>query len=342
MKLFESFNVKNLTFKNRLAMPPMCTYTADTDGMVKDRHLAHYAARAAGGTALIIDEATGVIPNGRINDHCLGIWDEGQIDGLRSLTDICHAEGALVALQLHHAGRKCTARPEGHDYTMAPRALAIDETYRITREMTAEDKEEVKAAFCEAARRAHAAGLDAIEIHAAHGFLLHSILSSVTNKRRDGYGGSLENRSRYLLEVLEAVRAVWPAEKALLLRLSATDYLPGGISLEETVWLVKQAKTFIDIAHITSGGIAPESIHVFPGYQIPMAEAVKKNCQLPVITVGGIREADMVEEILGNKRADLVAMGKELLRNPYWVALTAWERGHDIAWPDLSRRAFEK
>ncbi|NLA96225.1 MAG: NADPH dehydrogenase, partial [Clostridiaceae bacterium] len=189
MKLFESFNVKNLTLKNRIVMPPMCTYTADTDGMVKDRHLAHYAARAAGGTALIIVEATGVMPNGRINDHCLGIWDEGQIDGLRSLTDICHAEGALVALQLNHAGRKCTARPEDHDYTLAPSALAFDETYRIPREMTADDMEEVKAAFCEAARRAHAAGLDAIEIHAAHGFLLHSFLSSVTNKRRDGYGG---------------------------------------------------------------------------------------------------------------------------------------------------------
>ena len=342
MKLLETFQVKNLTLKNRIVVPPMCTYAADSKGLANDRHLIHYASRAAGGTALIIVEATGVRPDGRITDRCLGIWDDSQVEGLRRIVNACHAEGAMAAIQLNHAGRKCTACPDQGDYTLAPSAIAFDSTYRLPREMNQEDMDQVKEAFCDGARRAHAAGFDAIEIHAAHGFLLSSFFSPVTNRRKDHYGGSLENRARYLLEVLEAVRVSWPGEKAILFRLSATDYLPGGTSVDDTIWLVNQASSLIDIAHISSGGIASLPIDVFPGYQLPLAEAVKKNCGLPVIAVGGIRQADMAEEILGNGRADLVALGKELLRNPFWVAQTAWERGHDICWPELSRTAFEE
>ncbi|MDD2426680.1 MAG: NADPH dehydrogenase NamA [Eubacteriales bacterium] len=339
MRIFEPFKVKNLELKNRIVMPPMCLFTA-RDGLVNDRHFVHYTSRALGGTALIIMEATAIMPNGRITDDCLGIWDDSYIDGLKRVVDSCHDEGALMALQLNHAGRKSEAEGEKENYTISPSPLASDAEYRTPREMTAEDMREVKQAFCDAAIRADAAGFDAIEIHGAHGYLLSTFLSPVSNQRRDEYGGSLENRARFLLEVLEAVRGVWPEEKALLLRLSATDYLAGGTNLEETVQVVNMAKKFVDLFHISSGGIAEAEIDVYPGYQIPLAETIRKECDVPVIAVGLIREREMVEEILANGRADLVALGRELLRNPYWVANNAWEADEPYEYADIYKRGF--
>jgi len=340
MYIFEPFEVKNLYLKNRIVLPPMCLYTAGKDGLVNDRHFVHYTSRAIGGTALIIMEATGVLPNGRISDHCLGIWEDGQVEGLQRVVRSCRSEGASVALQLNHAGRKCTAESQNQRYIVSPSAIAFDETYRTPREITREEMEQVKQAFCNAAKRADAAGFDAIEIHAAHGYLISSFLSPVTNKRTDEYGGSLHNRSRYLMELLEVVRDVWPQNKALLLRLSATDYLPGGIDIHETIEVVNKAKDFIDIAHISSGGIAQAPIKVFPGYQIPFAQAVKESCNIPVIAVGHIRTKEMVEEILANGRADLVALGKEQFRNPNWVIHTAWQMDQPYEWPDIYHEAY--
>lgn len=340
MKFLKPLTIKNLALKNRIVMPPMCTFSAAQGARATTRHLVHYASRAAGGTALIIIEATGVLPEGRITDGCLGLWENSQIEGLAKIVEACHAEGAKVALQLNHAGRKCAACEDQEDYTLAPSALAFNETYRVPRAMTVKDMDRIRTAFQEAASRAHASGFDAVEIHAAHGFLLSSFLSPVSNQREDEYGGSLDNRARFPLEVIRAVREVWPAEKALLLRLSATDYLPGGTGIEETVWFVNQARSCIDAAHLSSGGIAPAPIEVFPGYQVPFAERVKRDCGLPVIAVGAIRRVEEVEEILGNGRADLVALGKELLRNPSWVAQAAWENGMEFPWPDLSQAAF--
>ena len=341
MHIFEPFTVKNLKLKNKIVLPPMCMYAAGTDGLVNDRHLVHYSTRALGGTALIIMEATGVMPNGRITDNCLGIWDDNYIAGLKRVVDSCHDEGAAIALQLNHAGRKCEAESENNYYTVSPSAIAPDETYRTPREITPDEMGKVKLAFCNAARRADTAGFDAIEIHGAHGYLLSSFLSPVSNVRTDEYGGSLENRARFLLEVLEAVSEVWPRDKALLLRLSATDYLPGGTNLAETVEVVKMAKKYVDLFHISSGGITAAPINIYPGYQIPFAETVKRECDVPVIAVGRISKKEMVEEILANSRADLVALGKEQLRNPYWVANTAWELDLPYEYSSMYKRAYD-
>ncbi len=342
MRIFEPFSVKNLELKNRIVFPPMCLYTADSDGLVNDRHLVHYASRAIGGVGLIIMEAVGVQPNGRISGNCLGLWDDKQVDGLRKVVDLCHSEGAKMAVQLNHAGRKCTAEADNSNYTVSPSALAFDETYRKPREISKAEIAEVVSAFVAACQRADKAGFDAIEIHGAHGYLLSTFLSPVTNQRSDEYGGSLENRARLLLEVLQAVRSSWPAEKPILLRLSATDYLPGGITLEETCQVVQWAKPYIDIAHISSGGIAQAKINVFPGYQVPLATAVKNNCDIPVIAVGRITQKEMVEEILNNDRADLVAIGKEQFRNPYWVTHAAWQGGQEYDWVDIYHEAYQK
>lgn len=340
MHIFEPFTLKNLELKNRIVMPPMCMYIAATDGKATDRHLIHYSSRATGGTGLIIMEATGVMPNGRITDNCLGIWDDDHIGGLRRIVDACHEEGALMALQLNHAGRKCEAERENQAYTIAPSPEASDKIYRTPREMTHEDMAQVKQAFCVGAKRADAAGFDAIEIHGAHGYLLSTFLSPTSNKRTDEYGGNLENRARFLIEVLKAVRDVWPQDKALLLRLSATDYLPGGTDLAETVEVVNVAKKYVDLFHISSGGIAEAVIDVYPGYQVPFAESIKSECAVPVIAVGLIRNKELVEEILANKRADLVALGRELLRNPYWLAKTAWELDQPYEYAEMYKRAF--
>lgn len=342
MKLFEPFHVKNLNLKNRIVMPPMCIYSADSNGLVNDRHLVHYASRAVGGTGLIIVEATGVMPEGRITDRCLGIWEDAQIAGLRQLVDSCHQSGALVALQLNHAGRKCTARIDDRNDLISASPIAYDSDSPTPREMTREEMSQVRSAFCEGARRAHEAGFDAIEVHGAHGFLVSSFLSPLTNHRTDEYGGSLENRSRFLLELLTDLRRAWPAEKALSLRLSAIDYLPGGIGIEETIRLVKMVDSLIDLVHISSGGIAPVPVKVFPGYQVPLAQAVKESCELPVIAVGAIRRSEMIEEILRNGRADLVALGSELLRNPYWVALEARKARIPYPWPAMYEGAFKR
>ncbi len=315
MRMFEPFNIKDLALKNRIVMPPMCMYSSDATGQVLDFHRIHYGTRAVGGAGLIIQEATAVSPEGRLSNEDLGIWNDGQIDGLASLVRLVHAGGAKAGIQLAHAGRKAESdNPESY----APSAFPFSDHYRVPEELTAEGIRRLTDAFSQAARRAAAAGYDALEIHGAHGYLIHEFLSPLSNRRTDGYGGSLDNRARFLREVVAAIRREWPANRALLLRLSATDYLAGGLTIEDTQAIVNLVKADVDLFHLSSGGLLTASFRTFPGYQVRLAESVRRECQVPTIAVGLITSQEQVEEILGNSRADLVALGRELLRNPYW------------------------
>ncbi len=337
LKTFKEYSLGGLELKNRIVMPPMCMYSSDDSGHVKDWHVVHYVTRAIGGVGLIIVEATAVTPNGRISGKDLGIWSDEQVPGLKSIVDGCKKHGSKVAIQLAHAGRKCNAEGE---ITVAPTSYNFSESYRIPKELTKEEIKEIVKNFKNAAKRANDAGFDAIEIHGAHGYLIHEFLSPRSNMRQDEYGGNVENRTRFLKEIISAVKEAWPKKKPLLLRISADDYLDGGLNINEMVKIINLVKNDIDIVHVSSGGLENVSIQTYPGYQVKYSEIIKKECNIQTIAVGLINEYDQVEEILMNDRADLVALGRELLRNPYWVLLNAYERDFDIDYPKQYERGF--
>ncbi len=318
-------------------MPPMCMYSSDESGYANEFHFTHYTSRAVGGVGLIIVEATGVAPNGRITDRDLGIWEDGQISGLKQIVQVCHDQGSKIAIQLGHAGRKSTV--EG-DIIIAPSAIPFDENSPVPHELTADEIAKVVQAFKDGAERAEKAGFDAIEIHAAHGYLISEFLSPISNKRTDIYGGSVSNRARLLKEILTEVHKVWPEEKPVIVRVSADDYLPGGMTPSQMAGIVHEVGTLIDILHVSSGGVANASIKLYPGYQVEAASFLKANCNIPVIAVGLITHPDMAEEILNNDRADLIAIGRELLRNPYWVLNTAYANRIEDIYPEQYRRGF--
>lgn len=337
MKTFEQFKIKDLVLKNRILMAPMCMYSTDGNGLVKDFHRVHYGSRAIGGSGLIILEATAVIPNGRISKGDLGIWEDGHIEGLRSIVDIIHENGSKAAIQLAHAGRKSDS---GDDFIVAPSPMAHSDIYKNPVELQPSDIKDLIQRFKEGARRALDAGFDAIEIHAAHGYLIHQFLSPITNKRVDEYGGSLENRSRFLKEILKATHEVWPREKPIFVRFSATDYKEGGIDEGEIVRIINEVKKYFDLAHISSGGLLDVEMKVFPGYQVSFAQRVKEQCHIPTIAVGLIDNFNQIEEILSNNRADLVSLGRQLLRDPYTPLHMAYENNIDIDIPEQYKRAF--
>ncbi|WIV12995.1 NADPH dehydrogenase NamA [Proteiniborus sp. MB09-C3] len=337
MKTFNEYSLRELNLKNRIVMPPMCMYSSDDSGHVKDWHVTHYVTRAIGGVGLIIVEATAVTPNGRISSKDLGIWDDDQVPGLKSIVDSCKEHGTKVAIQLAHAGRKCSADGET---TVAPTSYKFSETYKIPKELTKEEIEEIVNSFRDAAIRANDAGFDAIEIHGAHGYLIHEFLSPRSNMRQDEYGGNVENRTRFLQEILSAVKEVWPNEKPILLRISADDYLDNGLNIDEIVKIINIMRDHIDMVHVSSGGLENVSIKTYPGYQVRYSEIIREKCNIPTIAVGLINEYDQVEEILSNDRADLVALGRGLLRNPYWVLNKAYEKGYDIEYPKQYERGF--
>lgn len=312
---FESLAIKDLQLKNRIVMPPMCMYSSDASGRAKDFHKVHYGSRAIGGAGLIIQEATAVVRNGRISNEDLGIWEDAQVDDLAEVVRLIHAGGARAAIQLAHAGRKCETDDA---FTVAPSSFAFSDDYRIPHELTIDEIETIVASFGLAAERAVRAGYDALEIHGAHGYLIHEFLSPLSNRRTDAFGGSFENRLRFLKAVIGAIRQVWPRERALLLRLSASDYLQGGIDLEETIQIIDQVKDDVDLFDISSGGLLAAPVRSFPGYQVEFAGEIRKRCQVATIAVGLIIRMEHVENILGSGKADLVALGRELLRNPYW------------------------
>lgn len=330
-KLLSSYKLKSLELKNKVVMAPMCMDSADEQGNVNSWHYLHYSTRAVGGTGLIILEATAVESRGRITAADLGIWDDSHIEGFKRIVDECKKHGAKMGIQLAHAGRKCEINKED---IIAPSSIAFNEKYKTPREMSKEDIKDVKNSFKEGARRAKEAGFDVIEIHGAHGYLINEFMSPLTNKRTDEYGGSAENKARFLKEVAKAVREVWTEELPLILRVSAEEYAEGGNSPVDTAEIINFAKNAgIDMINVSSGGVVEARINTYPGYQIAFAETIKAITKIPVIGGGLITSSSMAEEILQNSRADLVYFGRELLRNPYWTYNAAKELRDDIEWP---------
>ena len=349
--LFSPLQLRGLTLKNRIAMSPMCQYSA-VDGVAGRWHQAHYAARAVGGVGMIMLEATAIVPEGRISPADLGIWNESQRDALADLAALISGQGAVPAIQLAHAGRKAgisvgwgpqraLTDEEGGWDPVGPSSLAFSDDYRLPRELTVDELASVVAAFALAAVRAKDAGFQIVEIHAAHGYLLHQFLSPIANQRTDQYGGSFENRTRLLREVVAAVRAIWPEDLPVLVRLSATDWLDGGWSLDQTVELAKQLKGLgVDLLDISSAGLAPQARVPFgPGYQTEFSAAVRKQADIPCAAVGMITAAVQAEHVVRTGQADLVMLGRELLRNPYWPLLAAQELGVPSRWPAQYLRA---
>ncbi|MBA4603573.1 NADPH dehydrogenase NamA [Thermoactinomyces mirandus] len=315
--MFQPFTQKNVTLPNRIVMSPMCMYSAKEDGKVTDWHRVHYGTRATGKVGLIMVEATAVERRGRISTKDLGLWNDSQIDGLREIVQFAHSQGVKTAIQLAHAGRKANT-PEP---VIAPSAIPFDDQSKMPEAMTNEEIQNVIAAFKEAARRAKESGFDIIEIHAAHGYLIHEFLSPLSNKRTDQYGGDLDGRAFFLQKVIEAVKTVWGEERPLYVRISAVDHDSDGIQLEDSIQLAHKLKNWgVDLIDVSSGGLLPTKPgKIYPGYQVPFADAIKKETGMATGTVGLITTPEQVEEILGNERADLVFIGRELLRNPYWV-----------------------
>lgn len=336
VKLFEQYTIKDMTLKNRIVLSPMCQFCAGKASLVDDWHVVHYATRAVGGVGLIIVEATGVQFNGRITEACLGIWDDKFILGFKKIVDLGHQLGAKVGIQLSHAGRKSGVP----GLEVGPSAIAVSDGSPVPRELSVADIKEIVLAFRDGAKRAFQAGFDMLEIHGAHGYLLHQFLSPISNQRQDDYGGDFSNRVRFMVEVLDAVRSVWPLDKPLFLRLSAVDHLADGIQLEDTIEIAKIAKAHgVDLIDVSSGGLVQAPIALAPGYQVPYAEAVRKGADIPTAAVGLITSPEMAEEIVFNGRADLVAIGRELLRNPYWPLRAAKQLGVDVQWPEQYLRA---
>lgn len=337
MMTFKGFSLKDMILKNRIVMPPMCMYSSDDSGKVKDFHFAHYVNRAIGGVGLIIMEATAVVPNGRISPNDLGIWGNSHFVGLKRLVDVCHENGSKIGIQLAHAGRKSEVKNEP---IVAPSSIRFSDDYAIPKELTIDEIGELVEKFKDAARRANEIGFDTIEIHAAHGYLIHEFLSPVTNKRNDRFGGSLENRVRFLTDILKGIKEVWPQNKPIFIRVSSSDYVDNGIDIKEMVKMIDMIKEYIDIVHVSSGGLVSVPIKTYPGYQLEFSQVIKRECNIPTIAVGLITNLEQVEEIINNNRADLVALGRELLRNPYWVLENGWKNKSDISLPVQYKRAF--
>jgi 2,4-dienoyl-CoA reductase-like NADH-dependent reductase (Old Yellow Enzyme family) len=328
----------------------MCQYSSE-DGFPTDWHLVHLGALARGGAGLVITEATAVNPEGRITPWDAGIWSDEQADAYARIVRFLHDQGAAAGIQLAHAGRKAsTQRPwDGDGYvepadggwqTVAPSPIAFGD-WAAPRELSTQEIREVVRAFADAAVRADRAGFDVVEIHAAHGYLLHQFLSPLTNARTDEYGGSFDNRVRIVIEVVDAVRAVWPESKPLFVRFSATDWVEGGWTVEETGDLSRILKDHgVDLVDVSSGGLVPHArIAVGPGYQVPFARAMREASGLPTAAVGLITEPKQAEEILEEGSADAILLARAVLREPSWPQRAAYELGDDVYWPEQYARA---
>jgi 2,4-dienoyl-CoA reductase-like NADH-dependent reductase (Old Yellow Enzyme family) len=355
--LFEPRTLRDVTIPNRVWMPPMCQYSAAPEGpetgVPNDWHFAHYAARATGGTGLIIVEATAVSPEGRISPYDLGIWNDTQVEAFRRITRFLASQGTVPAIQIAHAGRKASTDrpwkggapvgPDAHGWdSVAPSPIAFDDRHPVPAELTVDQIQEIVGQFADAARRALAAGFEIAEIHGAHGYLINEFLSPHSNHRTDAYGGSYENRTRFALEVVDAVREVWPEDKPLFFRVSATEWLDeGGWSADDTVRFAADLRAHgVDLLDVSTGGnAAGVRIPTGPGYQVPFAARVKQETGLPVAAVGLITEVEQAEKILANGEADAVLLGRELLRNPSWARQAARELGGAVRVPDQYHRS---
>ena len=335
--LFSSFKIKSKSFRNRIVLSPMCQYKAK-DGVISDWHFQHYSRFAFSGLGAAFVEATGVSPEGRIGHGCTGIWSDSHVEGLSKVAKIFNEYNCLSGIQLAHAGRKASyLRPwdgaspitvndkvEPAWQTIGPSAIPINNSSPVPKEMTVEDINKVREDFKKAAQRADKAGFDIIEIHGAHGYLLHSFFSPLSNQRNDQYGGSFENRIRFALEIIADIKSVWPDNKPLFYRLSSIDAPGQGANLEDNIMLAKSLKSVgVDVIDCSSGGITGSPVltksKIIPGFQVPYSEKIKKDAEISSMAVGAIISADQANEIISNKRADLVAMGRELLADTQWV-----------------------
>ncbi|HLN53443.1 MAG TPA: NADH:flavin oxidoreductase/NADH oxidase [Lentimicrobium sp.] len=349
-RLFEPLTIKDITFHNRIVMSPMCQYSAE-NGFANDWHFVHLGSRAVGGAALIIVEATSVNPEGRISPGDLGLWEDAHIAPLKRITDFINTSGSIAGIQLAHAGRKAShSAPwqgavqlnpgSGGWNTFAPSEIAYNENENAPTALDKKGINKIIGDFKSAASRAAKAGFKVLEIHAAHGYLIHEFLSPLTNHRTDEYGGKFENRIRLLLEIVEALKSEWPENFPLFVRLSATDWYEGGWDLDQTVQLaIKLKEKGVDLIDTSSGGnIAAQKIQLGPCYQAPFAEAVRRTGILTG-AVGLITTPQQAEDILQNGQADLVLFARELLRDPYFPLHAAKELGDTITWPVQYLRA---
>lgn len=342
--LFSPLSLRSVTLPNRIGVSPMCQYSA-VDGYANDWHLVHLGGLATGGAGLVLTEATAVTADGRISPQDLGIWTDDHIPMLKRIVSFMREHGAVAGIQLAHAGRKAsTKRPwegtgkidaDAGGWTVrAPSELAFSAEYPSPRALTLGELPGIVDAFVAATRRALAAGFQVIELHASHGYLLHEFMSPLSNRRTDAYGGSFENRIRLCLEVAQAVRAAWPAELPLIVRLSATDWADGGWTVDETVQLSAQLKALgVDLIDCSSGGLTTaQHITPGPGYQVPFARRVRHEAGIPTAAVGLITTPDQAEGIVANGDADVVLMARELLRNPRWPLEAARQLGNEGRW----------
>ena len=350
--LFDPLKLRSVTLRNRIAISPMCQYSAQ-DGFANDWHLVHLGSRAVGGAGLVVFEATAVEARGRISPADLGLWQDAQIAPLARIVRFVEQQGAVAALQLAHAGRKASVRapwdrggaplgpPDGGWDVVAPSAIPFAEGHPLPRALDEAEIAGVIEAFVAAARRAREAGIRVIELHAAHGYLAHEFLSPLTNRRNDRWGGSLEHRTRFVRELTAAVRQAWPEELPLLLRVSATDWAEGGWTADETVALARIAKDLgVDLVDVSSGGlVATAKVPVGPGYQAQFAERIRREAGIATGAVGMITAPEQAEHVLRTGQADLVLLARELLRDPYWPLHAAPRVHAQAAWPVQYERA---
>jgi 2,4-dienoyl-CoA reductase-like NADH-dependent reductase (Old Yellow Enzyme family) len=349
--LFDPITFRDVTFRNRIAVSPMCEYSSE-DGFANNWHLVHLGSRAVGGAGLVLTEACAVTAEGRISPQDLGIYRDAHIEKLREIVSFVQAQGAVPGIQLAHAGRKASmARPwdggsrvapaDGGWTPIGPSPIAFAPEYATPREMTPGDIRAIPVAFAAATRRALEAGFRVIELHAAHGYLFSEFHSPLANERRDEYGGTFENRTRLLRETTLAVRAVMPAGLPLFVRITASDWAPGGWDLDDSVRLATALGPLgVDLIDASSGGVvAYQQIDVRPNYQVPFAERIKAQGKIATGAVGLITEAEQADAIIRAGQADIVLLAREMLRDPYWPLHAANELGIDVAWPAQYQRA---
>lgn len=351
--LFEPLTIRAVTLRNRIAVSPMCQYSCE-DGLANDWHFVHLGSRAVGGAAIVFCEATAVLPEGRISPQDLGIWSDRHAVALARIVKFIHEQGSLAGIQLAHAGRKAstyrTWSPKqgavppsdgGWANVFAPSAITFQENYPQPREITCDEIRGVTDAFAAAARRAREAAFDIIEIHGAHGYLIHEFLSPFSNHRTDEYGGSFENRTRLAREVASAVRASWPESQPLFMRISATDWKEGGWDPDQSVQLAREVKKLgVDLIDCSSGGVIPGvNIPVGPGYQAKFAAKIRREAEILTGTVGMVTEPVQADHIIRTGQADIVLLAREMLRDPYWPLRAARELGHEASWPAQYLRA---
>jgi 2,4-dienoyl-CoA reductase-like NADH-dependent reductase (Old Yellow Enzyme family) len=350
--LFDPLTIRDVEFANRVFVSPMCQYSS-IDGLPNDWHLVHLGSRAVGGAGLVMTEATAVLPEGRISPQDLGIWSDGHVEPFRRIVRFIHEQGSVAGMQLAHAGRKASTRrpwegdggiPEsesGWKNVMAPSAIPFAENYPNPQALTSDGIHKIVAAFAAAARRACDAGFRVIEIHAAHGYLIHEFLSPLSNQRDDEYGGSFENRARMMREIVQAVRESWPKGAPLFVRISATDWIKSGWDLEQSIALARELKELgVDLIDCSSGGTVPHAkIPVGVGYQVPFAHRIRQDAEILTGAVGMITSPAQAEQIINTGQADAILMAREFLREPYWPLRAAHELRESVSWPVQYLRA---